>query len=111
MCDTGDATRCRTRVAGEVERAIKGGVTVDAAATELGNCGLGVGCTWMPVCPVSVDGSLLEGIPLDGANFIEADDLERLNSTPAFAGGDATAWQSPLADVTGQTVSCVGALA
>jgi len=111
MCDTGDATRCRTRVTGETERAIKVGGTVGAVATELGNCGFGAGCTWMPVCPVSNDGSLLGGIPLDGATFIEADDLERLNVTPAFADGDVTAWQSPLADVAAETVSCVGALA
>jgi len=44
----------------------------------------------MPFLAVSADGSLLGGMPPDGANFIEVEDLERFNAT-AFAGGDITA--------------------
>mmetsp|Transcript_126559 Transcript_126559/g.253006 ORF Transcript_126559/g.253006 Transcript_126559/m.253006 type:complete len:187 (+) Transcript_126559:1042-1602(+) len=77
----------------------------------------------MLLCAVSVDGSLLEGIPLPRAavedgTVIEVEDAERCSVTPAFACatgtppalGDITAWHS-LADIDGETPSCVGGLA
>lgn len=60
-------------------------------AMELGDSVLVAGCAWMLFCPASADGSLLAGMPLAGANFIEVEDLEWRNVTPAFAGGDKTA--------------------
>lgn len=112
MCDMGDATRCRTRVTGPAESTIEGVGTVVATRIELGDSVLVTGCAWMLFCPASVDGSLLAGIPLDCANFIGVEDLEWGNVvTPAFAGGDMTARQSPLGDIAGETGSCAATLA
>lgn len=111
MCDIGDATRCRIRVTGPAESAIKGVGAVVATGIELGDCVLVACCAWMLFCPASVDGSLVAGIPLDCANFNRVEDLERRNVTPAFAGGDMTARQSPLGDIAGETGSCAATLA